>query len=139
MHFEELVNQPQVVMDALCRTFRLQYHPGLTKPYKDIDKKMVDGIYKDSKPMGDTRLLDHQDIDPKVAQNWKGVLTDNFLSDITWQLANSLGYETPDSVRLVDERLNQSAESKKSSPGTKQKTQAEIQILPAEMVFQELQ
>ncbi len=97
MRFEDLVNQPQEIMEDMCQTLGLKFHPDLTKPYKDINKKMTDGIYEDSKPMGDTRLLDHGGIDPKVAQNWKGVLTDNFLSDITWELATSLGYERPDS------------------------------------------
>lgn len=100
MRFEDLVNNPQVIMEQMCQTLRLKFHPGLTKPYKEIDKKMTDGIYQDSKPMGDTKLLDHQDIDPTVAESWKGVLTDNFLSDITWELAISVGYEPPGSADL---------------------------------------
>ncbi len=100
MQFEDLVKMPKQIMEEMCLTLRLKFHPDLTKPYKEINKKMVDGIYKDSKPMGDTRLLDHLDIDPKVAERWKGVSGDNFLSDITWELAVSLGYEPPESVDM---------------------------------------
>lgn len=95
MRFEDLVNNPQGITEQMCRTLGLKYNPNLTKPYENIDKKMTNGIYKDSKPMGDTHFLDHQTIDPKIAESWKGVLTDNFLSDMTWELAVSLGYEHP--------------------------------------------
>jgi hypothetical protein len=97
MRFEDLVSQPQKVMEELCRTLQLEFHPDLMKPYDKMENKMTDGIYEESKPMGDTRFLEHGRINPAVAETWKGVLTDNFLGDITWELAVSLGYEMPGS------------------------------------------
>jgi hypothetical protein len=61
---------------------------------------MTNGIYEESKPMGDTRFLEHRRINPKVAKAWQGVLTDNFLSDLTWDVALLLGYERPDADAL---------------------------------------
>jgi hypothetical protein len=100
MRFEDLVTKPKKMLEALCRTLGIKFHPDLTTPYKNIDQKMTDGIYRDSKPMGDTHFLDHQAIDPKIAESWQGVLTDNFLSDITWGLATSLGYESSGNVAM---------------------------------------
>jgi len=92
MRFEDLVAQPEKMMEAMCRSLGLKYHPNLADPYKDIDKKMTDGIYKDSKPMGDTKLLERNRIDPSAAVSWKKVEKDNFLSGMTWEVAAILGY-----------------------------------------------
>ena len=56
---------------------------------------MVDGIHAVSAPMGDTHFLEHKRIDPGMADRWKGVLANDFLSERTWQLARGFGYELP--------------------------------------------
>lgn len=111
MRFEDLVTQPQVAMEGLCRTLQLGFHPGLLTPYDKMEDKMTDGIYAESKPMGDTRFLEHGRINAEVAETWWGVRADNFLSDLTWDLAVSLGYERPgagalraDSLPLADQQ-----------------------------------
>ncbi|MEM9917682.1 MAG: amino acid adenylation domain-containing protein [Bacteroidota bacterium] len=90
--YEDLVRQPEKVMRKLCEHLKIPYHPSLIQPYQDLDQKMTDGIYQDSKPMGDVRLLQHQKINASMADKWKGVLKDNFLSPTTWQLATQLNY-----------------------------------------------
>lgn len=95
MCFEDLVAQPKLTMEKMCDKLSLEFHSDLIRPYKDMSKKMTNGIYEISKPMGDTKLLKHGEINPKVAESWKGVIKDNFLSDITWEIAASLGYEYP--------------------------------------------
>jgi hypothetical protein len=97
LRFEDLVSQPRTVMEELCRTLRLRFHPDLMKPYDQLEKKMTNGIHEESKPMGDTRFLEHGRINPDVARSWEDVSANNFLSDRTWELAVSLGYERPDS------------------------------------------
>jgi amino acid adenylation domain-containing protein len=101
MRFEDMVNRPREIMEEMCVTLGLEYYPTLVEPYRDIDKKMTDGIYKDSTPMGDTKLLERRTIDPKVADSWRGVLTDDFLGDVTWDLAVSLGYDPPPAGEAV--------------------------------------
>jgi len=96
VQFEELVKNPSEVMGTLCDTLGLNFHESLVNPYNDIDHKMVDGLHKVSIPMGDTNLLAHKSINPKVADSWKGVTKDNFLSEQTWELAASLGYDLPE-------------------------------------------
>ncbi|MFK7810228.1 MAG: amino acid adenylation domain-containing protein [Saprospiraceae bacterium] len=92
LQYEELVTNPKEVMTKLCQQIGLDYDPALINPYKDLENKMVDGLYQNSKPMGDIRLLEHGQIDPKLADKWKGVLNDNFLSKTTWNVAEYFGY-----------------------------------------------
>jgi hypothetical protein len=98
LSFEQMVREPVETMQALCRTLGLRYHAGLVAPYEDVERKMTDGLYRESTPMGDTRFLERKRIDPAVAESWRGVLTDDFLGDVTWQIAEMLGYERPMSV-----------------------------------------
>jgi amino acid adenylation domain-containing protein len=91
--YEDLVRNPEQTVQNMCRHFGIDYHPDMANPYKDMHKRMVDGIYKDSRPMGDLRMLAQQKVNPKLADRWRGVLTDNFLSEQTWDIASRLGYE----------------------------------------------
>ena len=102
MTFEELTHRPHETMEAMCMTLDLEFHPDLLRPYKDKEKKMTDGIYAASTPMGDIKFLEHRGINPEVADRWKQVEMDNFLGDITWQLTRSLGYEVPSRKKESD-------------------------------------
>ena len=90
--YETLISDPEAVMKNLCTRFKIDFHPNLIKPYEGLDQKMTDGIYKDSKPMGDIKLLQHKKINPTLANNWKGVINNNFLHEQTWKTAKTLGY-----------------------------------------------
>jgi amino acid adenylation domain-containing protein len=93
MRFEDLTQQPRAVMEQMCQTLGLAYHPDLLEPYKDQEHKMTDGIYAVSAPMGDMKFNEYQGIDAKVAESWKEVVRDNFLGEIAWEWAERLGYE----------------------------------------------
>jgi hypothetical protein len=95
IRFEDMVTEPRGTMETMCHQLGLDFHPGLVEPYRDIDRKMTDGIFRDSTPMGDTRLLERKGIEPQAADAWKGVLEDDFLGDVTWEVAASLGYDRP--------------------------------------------
>ena len=95
MTFERLVTNPEAVMRSMCERLGIPYHADLVQPYKNIDKKMTDGIYDESMPMGDTKLLEHKHIDATVADTWRDVVDDDFLGEPTWDMAVALGYERP--------------------------------------------
>ena len=95
VRFEDLVNQPSSTMEGICQFLGLEFHPDMLQPYKSKEKKMTDGIYAVSRMLGDVKFHEHKDIDAKVADRWKEYYTEDFLGDITWQLAESLGYENP--------------------------------------------
>jgi hypothetical protein len=93
--YEDLVVRPREVMQAMCDRLGLAFHESLVQPYEDLDRKMTDGLYATSTPMGDTQLLERKGIDASAAESWKAVFEDNFLGDVTWDLAQRLGYEGP--------------------------------------------
>ncbi|MFT6706360.1 MAG: amino acid adenylation domain-containing protein [Flavobacteriales bacterium] len=95
LQYENLVKRPEELMRQLCEQLNWEYDPALVNPYDGLEEKMVDGLYQNSTPMGDIRLLEHGKIDPKLADSWKGVEKDNFLSEETWEKAESFGYTNP--------------------------------------------
>lgn len=96
LQFESLVREPEREMRDLCDRFGLEWVDRLVRPYEGIEDKMVDGVHDDSTPMGDTHLLEREGIDPSVADSWKGVLEDDYLSERTWRMAEALGYDRPE-------------------------------------------
>ncbi len=103
MVYEDLVQNPEAVMHAMCETLEIPFHEGLLDPYKDLDKKMTDGIHKDSRSMGDTNFDQKEKIEAKKAEDWKGVLKDNFLCDATWEIAQTLGYQGIEGLRFTND------------------------------------
>lgn len=95
MRYEDLASRPVEVMRGMCEQLGLSFHEDLLTPYKDKERKMTDGIYAASTPMGDTKFLSHGEINPKAAEGWKKVAADNFLGDATWEVARALGYDAP--------------------------------------------
>ena len=75
---------------------------------------MTDGIYAVSKMLGDVKFHEHKDIDSAVADKWKKYTTEDSLGDVTWQLAESLGYEGLTSSGTI-EHLNQTKGDQASS------------------------
>ncbi len=102
VQFERLVAQPQPVMEALCEQFGMAFDPAVLDPYQDMDRKMVDGIYAESIPMGDTKFFDHQRIRPEVADAWRDVCVDNSLGQVTWRVAQQLGYTSPTTKQTAE-------------------------------------
>lgn len=111
IHFENLVTSPQETMEKLCLSLGLEFHPDLVQPYKNKEKKMIDGIYPASTPMGDKRFHEHQGINPEVADKGRASASELLLGDITWELAETLGYEKPPASqgnRVIEKILSSS-------------------------------
>ena len=68
IQFEQLVSDPETVWRGVCTQIGIPYHDGLVQPYQNRERKMVDGIHKESVPMGDTHFLDHGRINPDRGQ-----------------------------------------------------------------------
>jgi len=98
MNYEDLVTDPQRVMKDFCKKTGISFDENLVRPYQQIDQKMTDGIYGDSKPMGDINLLKHGKIKADLAKKSDAVVNDNFLSPTTWNTAEQLGYQNPDTL-----------------------------------------
>lgn len=92
MRYEDLVTDPEKMMRQMCATINLDFETGLLNPYQNLDSKMANGIYAESTPMGDTHFFKHQKINPRQADSWREVTTNDFLGDPTWSVATLLGY-----------------------------------------------
>jgi len=91
--FEALVEDPKNTMERVCEFLGLEFDSAVTQPYKDKEKRMTDGIFSVSRMIGDVKFHDHQDVNPEIAGRWKQFFTEDFLGEITWDVATSLGYE----------------------------------------------
>jgi amino acid adenylation domain-containing protein len=90
--FEDLVAQPEPVMKDVCRFLGLDFHPELLHPYEHLGKRMTDDIHGLPRMLGDIHFHKHTKIDRQVADRWKKDHFEDSLSDLTWQVAESLGY-----------------------------------------------
>lgn len=93
LRFEDLVSSPRGAMEALCGRFGLPFEEEMIEPYRNLDRKMTDGIYPQSTPMGDTEFLARDRIDPAAARSALGGEPQGGLSELTWELAAAFGYE----------------------------------------------
>jgi amino acid adenylation domain-containing protein len=110
--YEELVTQPAKVLWEICQTIGIPFHDNVLRPYSDLDKKMTDGIYQDSRSMGDINFDKQSKINAKKAEEWKGVRNDNFLCEETWSLTEYFGYESFEKGSLEELPLTPKGESR---------------------------
>ncbi|NIM15011.1 MAG: amino acid adenylation domain-containing protein [Candidatus Aminicenantes bacterium] len=90
--FEDLVSRPAVIVQGICDFLELEYHDKMLQVYQDSENRMVDGIYSESRMIGDPKFSRHKRINPRVIDNWEKVHKKDFLGDITLEMALSFGY-----------------------------------------------
>lgn len=92
VNYESLVKDPARTVKQLCHYIGVAYQDKMIDVYGDKNVKMVDGIHKESKMIGDVKFLtSHQKIDTDSVDRWreKGMYK---LSSITKEMAYGLGY-----------------------------------------------
>jgi hypothetical protein len=93
IRYEDLVREPEVTMQKISKAIGVDFEEATIRPYEHMDKKMVDGIFPDSTPMGDTHLLERNAIDPQMADRWKEIEFSQPLAPETIELAGILDYD----------------------------------------------
>jgi amino acid adenylation domain-containing protein/non-ribosomal peptide synthase protein (TIGR01720 family) len=93
IRFEELVAQPQRTLEGVCQFLGLEWHPDMLEPYQEPQRRMTDGIHALSKMVGDVKFHQHWAIDPAASERWRQEYRQDFLGEITWELAEALSYE----------------------------------------------
>jgi hypothetical protein len=91
--FEDLVRQPGPVMERVCEFLMLDFDEEVLTPHQNQAGKMTDGTQASSRMLGDPKFNTYKNIDATVADSWKNTDRPVTLSEITWQLAEELGYE----------------------------------------------
>ena len=90
--FEDIVKQPQKTIENLCQFLGVEFNPDMLQPYKEKKQRMTDGIYAESRMIGDVKFHKHQSINPNTIDQWKNYYNTDFLGNVTWRLAESFKY-----------------------------------------------
>ncbi len=93
VRYEELVKQPQAVMEGLCEFLQIPFEENLMQPYEG--KRMTNGIHAKSMPIGDPNFAKHDGVDHKLAETWKTIKLPHPLKESTLEIAKQLQYELP--------------------------------------------
>ena len=109
LKFEDLVSQPETHVKEICQFLNVDYNVNMLKPYQG--KRMTDGVTEKSQMVGDFKFYLHKKIENKAADRWKRVHSEDFLSDITWELGEELGYERIEETRGDDFQTRSKHES----------------------------
>ena len=92
VRYEDLVQQPQATVKAICDFLQIDFRPKMLQPYADQKQRMTAGATESSRMLGDVKFHQHTTIDPAVADTWRQTYQTDFLSDLTWQLAKTFDY-----------------------------------------------
>ena len=99
--FEALTNEPRAQVERLCAFLDLPLAEGMLRPYEDRRSRMTDGLYSESRMIGDTKFHEHADIEAAVAERWREEYSEAALGEPTRQVARNLGYRLDgDSARI---------------------------------------
>ncbi|MDH7486312.1 MAG: amino acid adenylation domain-containing protein [Anaerolineae bacterium] len=110
LRYEDLVTHPRQAMEDICRFLGLDFHPDMLEPQKDPELRMTDALHPLARMVGDVRFHEHHGIDPRGADRWKEEFSADLLGEVTWQLAESLGYERPSPLPARAETLIEQAD-----------------------------
>ncbi|HSG41053.1 MAG TPA: sulfotransferase, partial [Thermoanaerobaculia bacterium] len=92
VRFEDVLTAPEVELRATCDFLGVAYHPDMAEPYKEKSARMTDGLHAWSRMLGDVKFHQHSGIDRSAADRWRELAREDFLGDVTWDLAEELGY-----------------------------------------------
>ncbi len=92
VRFEDLLASPETELRSISRFLGVEYHPDMAEPYKEKSARMTDGIHQWSRMLGDVKFHQHSGIDRSAAERWREMAREGFLGEVTWGLAEELGY-----------------------------------------------
>jgi iturin family lipopeptide synthetase B len=92
LKYEDLVSNPGLMVSQMCDHFGLEFYPGMLDIYGDAQNRMTDGIYTESKMLGDVKFFSHSSIDTTSVEKWKKKYKTEFLGETAANLAKFFGY-----------------------------------------------
>ncbi len=90
IHYEQLVQEPEAAMQALCRDLGFTFHPALLTPYEG--DRMREGP-SGARAVGDPNMAGRGSIQPELATKWLEGFDPTSVSPVTHALARELGYD----------------------------------------------
>jgi acyl transferase domain-containing protein/acyl-CoA synthetase (AMP-forming)/AMP-acid ligase II/pimeloyl-ACP methyl ester carboxylesterase/acyl carrier protein len=91
--YEDLVTQPERVMENLCEFLGIEFDRSVLNPYQG--DRMTDGVYNTSMSVGDPNFSNHKQIDAQLADTWKQIKLSHQLNPTTRSIADRFNYQLP--------------------------------------------
>ena len=98
LQFETLVRQPRQTMEETCHFLGIDFAESMLQPYQEKSQRMTTGLHAESRMLGDVKFHQHKTIDATVADRWQSSEPETPLGDVTWAMAEVLGYTRPQVV-----------------------------------------
>lgn len=98
LQFETLVRHPRQSMMTLCDFLGIPFVEAMLQPYEEKQQRMTTGLYAEARMLGDVKFHSHKTIDAAVADRWQATAAETPLGDVTWDVAEALGYPKPQPV-----------------------------------------
>ena len=93
IRYEGLVVRPESEMRSLSAAAGIKYEPQMVLPYEDLGGRMVDGLYSDSRMLGDPKFGTYRAIETSPVERWRFQKFDHQLSLQAVELAGELRYD----------------------------------------------
>ncbi|MGF1541128.1 MAG: alpha/beta fold hydrolase [Pleurocapsa sp.] len=94
--YEELVRQPQEVMQGICNFLDITFNPAVLTPYQG--DRMTDGVHHNSMSLGDPNFSGRNSIETQLAETWREIKLPHVLGSYTQQIARNLNYQLTEAV-----------------------------------------
>lgn len=92
VRYEDLVDDPGAACRAIAAAIGIDAHPDMLEPFRAPALRMTDGLYPESRMIGDPKFHGHRTIARDAAHRWKEHYHRDFLAPETWALASALGH-----------------------------------------------
>jgi acyl transferase domain-containing protein len=132
LKFEDLVADPESEMRKVCGFLNMEFDDSLLRPYEA--GQMVDGLYGESRSIGDPNFLKHRGIDPKLGETWKDIEIPRRMGGFARRVSREMAYELPGDGSLrktISSTTTPSAKDQKS-PGIVPISREKRRISPSE-------
>ncbi|MEB3226013.1 MAG: alpha/beta fold hydrolase, partial [Synechococcus sp.] len=97
--YEDLVRDPRAVLTQICAFLEVEFAEALLDPYGG--DRLTDGLHAQSMGVGDPNFLQHQGIDPSLAEKWRSIELLHRLQGPTINLAHRFRYELPQDDKII--------------------------------------
>ena len=122
------MKEPGKIIKGISEFLGIDPHENMLKPYAEKEQRMTNGIHPLSKMLGDIKFHEHKEIDANAAERWKESYSAEELGDLTWELAERLGYESQKKkrsrVRAWRHTLNRKRADSNQASASRQKTRS---------------
>jgi amino acid adenylation domain-containing protein len=112
LRFEELLSRPREALEGVCEFLGLEFQALMAEPYQEKEKRMTDGIHPLSQMLGDVKFHQHSHVDATVAERWKEQPLKKPLGEMTWEMAEALGYHKEPSETTLTREPERDSNSK---------------------------